>query len=221
MPRNQSNAKVADPVFGDPTVARRMPRLADRGLFLKKFLEKGTGISAAVPSSKALCRAVIRPIDFSKPSTIVELGAGTGPVTEEILERLRPHHRFAAVEFDPDFCDVMRRRFPEVNVIEGDASRVREPLAALGIHKVDYVVSGLPTPNLPRRASARLWSWLREALNPGGAFLQITVAPLLYRPFYDRLFENVEYRMVWWNMPPGGVYICRNPRERIGSRWAD
>ena len=90
-----------------------------------------------------------------------------------------------------------------------------------GIHKVDYVVSGLPTPNLPRRASARLWSWLREALNPGGAFLQITVAPLLYRPFYDRLFENVEYRMVWWNMPPGGVYICRNPRASIGSRWAD
>ena len=156
MPRNQPNANVADPTYGDPAAARRMPHLSDRGLFLKKFLDKGTGISAAVPSSRALSRGVIKPIDFSKPSTIVELGAGTGAVTAEIIERLQPHHRFAAVENDHDFCEVLRRRFPEVNILETDATRIREPLAHLGLHKIDYVVSGLPTPNLPRRAIVRI-----------------------------------------------------------------
>ena len=77
MPRNQPNANVADPAYGDPTAARRMSHLSDRGLFLKKFLDKGTTISAAVPSSRALARGVLKPIDFSRPSTIVELGAGT------------------------------------------------------------------------------------------------------------------------------------------------
>jgi phospholipid N-methyltransferase len=43
-------------------------------------------------------------------------------------------------------------------------------------------------------------------------FVQITVAPLVYRGFYDRLFESVRYRMVWRNVPPGGVYYCSRPR---------
>lgn len=218
MPRNQPNANIADPSFGDPTAARRVSHLADRGLFLKKFLDKGTTISAAVPSSRALVKGVLKPIDFSKPSTIIELGAGTGAVTEEILERLRPHHRFAAVENDHDFCEVLRRRFPEVNILETDATRIREPLAHIGLHKVDYVVSGLPTPNLPRKAAARMWQWLRQSLAPDGLFLQITVAPLIYRGFYERLFESVEYRMVWWNIPPGGVYVCKRPRATLTER---
>jgi len=218
VPRNQQNANVADPAYGDPTTSRRLPHLSDRGLFLKKFLDKGTTISAAVPSSRALCRGVIKPIDFSKPSTIVELGAGTGAVTAEIIERLRPHHRFAAVENDHEFCEVLRRRFPEVNILETDATRIREPLAHLGLHKVDYVVSGLPTPNLPRRAMVRLWQWMQQSLAPDGMFLQITVAPLIFRGFYERLFETVNYRMVWWNIPPGGVYICRRPRATLFER---
>jgi phosphatidylethanolamine/phosphatidyl-N-methylethanolamine N-methyltransferase len=209
---------VAEPVFGDPTLARRAPLLSDRALFLKKFLAKGKTISSAVPSSRALVSGVLRNVDFSHPSTIVELGAGVGPVTEQILERIQPHHRFAAVENDHEFCEVLRRRFPEATVLETDASRVSEPLANIGIHKVDYVISGLPTPNLPRRSTIKLMRWLRESLAPNGLFIQITVAPLLYRGFYDRLFKEVEYRMVWWNVPPGGVYCCSAPRRIKSSR---
>jgi phosphatidylethanolamine/phosphatidyl-N-methylethanolamine N-methyltransferase len=154
-------------------------------------------------------------VDFSRPATIVELGAGTGPVTEQIVELLRPHHRFVAVENDPDFCEVLRRRFPDTTLLQMDATRIAEPLAGLGIHKVDYVISGLPTPNLPRRAMVRLWRWLRKSLAPNGCFIQITVAPMLYRSFYNRLFDTVRYRMVWLNVPPGGVYRCGRPRARL------
>src|SRR6185369_10439499 len=118
VPRNQSNVNAVEPTFGDPTVAQRARFLSDRPLFFKKFLAKGTAISSAVPSSRALVSGVLRNVDFAPPSTIVELGAGVGPVTEQILERLQPHHRFVAVENDHDFCEVLRRRFPDASVLE-------------------------------------------------------------------------------------------------------
>ncbi len=213
MSRHQSQAHVAEAALGESLLRQRKARPADFGLFLLKFLAKGRTISSAVPSSRSLVEGVLKLVDFERPSTIVELGAGTGPVTEQIVERLGPQHRFVAVENDADFCAILRRRFPETALLEMDATLVAEPLARMGIHKVDYVLSGLPTPSLPRRSQINLWRWLRSALGPNGLFIQITVAPLFFKPFYDRLFEHVEYRMVWRNVPPGGVYYCSRPRQ--------
>jgi phosphatidylethanolamine/phosphatidyl-N-methylethanolamine N-methyltransferase len=156
--------------------------------------------------------AVMAPIDFNRAANIVELGAGTGPITERLVAGLGSQHRFVAVENDRAFCRILRRRFPQVDVLEADATQLAKPLAERGIDKIDYVVSGLPTPSLPVRSMIRMWQWLRESLTPGGMFVQITVAPLVYRGFYDRLFESVRYRMVWRNVPPGGVYYCSRPR---------
>jgi len=197
------------------TLSERAASPSDFFLFFGKFLAKGRGISSAVPSSKAMVRGVLRHVDFSRPGTIVELGAGTGPVTAEIMERLGPQHRFVAVENDGDFCEVLRRRFPDLTLLHTDAPRVAEPLSHLGVQRVDYVISGLPTPNLPPAGMVRLWRWLRQSLTPSGVFVQITVAPFIYRAFYERLFHDVRYQMVWLNVPPGGIYCCSRPRERL------
>lgn len=210
MSRKASSGGQA--VADSPTHGRNA-RFSDHALFFRKFLEKGRTISSAVPSSPVLVDAVLRPIDFSQPATIVELGAGTGPVTARIAQRLTPAQRFIAIENDREFCRVLQRRFPDLEVLEADATQLAEPLAARGVTRVDYVLSGLPTPNLPPRAKVRLWQWIRDVLAPDGMFIQITVAPLVYRQFYDRLFESVKYRMVWRNVPPGGVYYCSRPRS--------
>lgn len=208
------NAATVEPSLVNEAVETDA-KISDVGLFFRKFLSKGLTISSAVPSGRSLVEGVLENIDFRRPATIVELGAGTGAITAPLLGRLRSHHRFAAVENDPDFCEVLRRRFPQLHLIQGDATQVAAPLRKYGISKVDYVLSGLPTPNLPRRSFVRMNRWLREALNPDGVFIQITVAPMLYRQFYDRMFHSVDYKMVWINIPPGGVYRCAGPRKHL------
>ena len=217
MTNDSSNANVAEPQLAESAFLGQHERLSDRVLFFRKFLAKGRMISSAVPSSRQMVSRILRHVDFSRPGTIVELGAGTGPVTEQIIERLRPFQRFVAVESDPDFCEILRRRFPSTTLLQMDASRIAEPLSSMGIHRVDYVLSGLPTPNLPGRAAVRLWRWLLKSLAPDGVFVQITVAPLVYRAFYNRLFHSVEYQMVWRNFPPGGVYCCSRPRRHLSK----
>ncbi len=215
MAGDSSDSSVAEQVLASSATAAGKAQASDFSLFFRKFLHKGRGISSAVPSSRSMVESVLSRIDFDRPATIVELGAGTGPITDVVNGLLRPHHRFVAIEQDADFCEILRRRFPETPLIQADASCVGEPLRKLGIEKVDYVLSGLPTPNLPPRAQVRLWRWLQEALTPDGLFIQITVAPLVYRGFYHRLFEDVQYKMVWMNVPPGGVYWCSAPRKHL------
>jgi len=192
----------------------RSARLSDFGLFFSKFMAKGRQISSAVPSSPAMVARILDRVDFSRPGTIVELGAGTGPVTEQIMEVLRPHHRFIAVENDPDFCNILRRRFPNLTLLQSDATKIAEPLEHLGVNRVEYVLSGLPTPALPRKSLIKLIRWLEKSLSPTGVFIQITVVPFVYQRFYRRLFDSVDFRMVWLNIPPGGVYYCSKPRRR-------
>lgn len=215
MTHDPSNAATVEPSLVNEAAESDASKISDVGLFFRKFLSKGLTISSAVPSGRALVSGVLDNIDFNRPATFVELGAGTGALTGPILSNLRAHHRFIAVENDPEFCDVLRRRFPGLHLLQGDATQVDVPLRKFGFNKVDYVISGLPTPNLPRRGFVRLWKWLREALAPDGIFIQITVAPMMYRTFYDRMFHSVDYKMAWVNLPPGGVYRCAAPRNHL------
>lgn len=210
--QHPSSAEAAESDVSQPSAA------SDYALFLRKFLEKGRTISSAVPSSRTMAMKMLEEIDFSRPGVIMELGAGTGAVTEHIVERLRPHHRFVAVENDPDFVEILRRRFPTQTILQADATRLTEPLASFGVHRVKYVVSCLPTPALSKRGIVRLTRWAGRSLDPDGMFLQLTVVPLLYRRFYTRLFEQVNFRMVWRNIPPGGVYCCKLPRVKAADR---
>lgn len=212
MTQDSTNSS-GDSAFATAQLDESRHQPNDFGIFIKKFLQKGRNISAATPSSRWLAEAVCNDVDFSKPSTIVELGVGTGAITEVLIDRLRAHHRYVAVEYDSEFCDIFRQRFPTVDLIEGDASVIEGQLANRGISKVDYVLSGLPTPNLPVESAVKLMRWMRQALTPDGLFAQITVVPLIYRGFYKRFFSDVRYDMVWLNAPPGGVYQCRSIRK--------
>jgi hypothetical protein len=80
-------------------------------LFFGKFFRHGMGIGSVWPSSKSLARATIKEVDWEKAKVIVELGAGTGAITEEAVARLKPHTKFLAIERDADFVRILRERF--------------------------------------------------------------------------------------------------------------
>ena len=95
-------------------------RLDDEVRFLSTWLQSPLKTGALSPSSPALAKAMALEIDPSVPGPVVELGPGTGPVTEAILARGITPQRLILVEFNQEFCALLRRRFPGVTVIEGD-----------------------------------------------------------------------------------------------------
>lgn len=186
--------------------------MSDFTLFLGKFLRQGTAIASLAPSSRWLSRATVAEIDWSRPRVVVELGAGTGPITRVLAERATPGSRVLVVERDPDFAALLRDRFgdaPNLEVVEGDARDLAGMLRDRGLDRVDHVVSGLPTPSLPAGVRDEILRVVGGVLTPEGGFHQITEMPWVYLRFYRRLFDRVRFAFEPRNLPPAGVYHCQ------------
>jgi len=192
--------------------------MSDASLFLGKFLKHGTAIASLAPSSPWLARTTVRNIDWSRARVVVELGAGTGPITRVIAERARPECKVVVLERDADFARLLRERFlglPNFEIIEGDVRDLAAMLTDRGIGRVDHVVSGLPVPSFPKDLQRDLFRVVGGVLAPGGTFNQITELPWVYLRFYRRFFEDVRFVFQPLNFPPAGAYFCRGVKDTV------
>jgi ornithine lipid N-methyltransferase len=188
----------------------------DFTLFLGKFLRQGTAIASIAPSSRWLSAATLRNIDWERARVLVELGAGTGPITRLIGERVRPDCRVVVIERDPDFARLLRARFqsrPNFEIVEGDVRALKSILADRGIAAVDHMISGLPVPSFSRDLQHDLFRNVRDVLRVDGTFNQITELPWVYWRFYRKFFEDVQFLFEPRNLPPAGAYLCRGVRD--------
>jgi phospholipid N-methyltransferase len=181
-------------------------------LFFGKFLRHGSAIASFVPSSAYLARAVVKDLDLAGSGVVVELGAGTGPITAELLRLAPPGCRTLIVERDPDFCARLRERFPAADVAEADAGDLDRLLDERGIGKVDHFLCGLPLPSFDRASRDRILAVVMRRLSDGGTFRQLTHMPWVYYRMYRRYFDEVDFHFVVRNFPPAGFYVCRRPK---------
>lgn len=190
--------------------------MSDFSLFLGKFLKHGTAIASLAPSSPWLSRTTVRNIDWERTRVLVELGAGTGPITRVLAEKAHPDCRVIVLERDPDFARLLKERFDGLSnfdVIEGDVRDLSGMLTDRGIGQVDHVISGLPVPSFPKDLQRDLFRMMREVLSPEGTFNQITEMPLVYWRFYRRFFHDVRFAFEPRNFPPAGAYFCRGVKD--------
>lgn len=190
--------------------------MSDFTLFLGKFLKHGTAIASIAPSSPWLSRTTIREIPWESSQVVVELGAGTGPITRAIANVAPSSCQVVVVERDPDFSAILRQRYadrPNFHVLEGDVRVLDSMLAKLGITQVDHVVSGLPVPSFPKDLQRELFRMVKRLLTPEGTFNQITELPWVYQSFYRKFFQEVRFVFEPRNLPPAGAYFCRGVKE--------
>lgn len=192
--------------------------MRDLLLVLRKFFSNAKTVATVAPSSRSLSRAIVRDIHWSKAKCVVELGAGTGPVTDVLVKAAPPGVRVIINEYLPEFCAHLRQRFPNAEIVEGDARKLIEILAERGITRVDYVLSGLPLTHFAKADRDAVIDQAAKLLGLEGEYRQLTTVPWIYRRLYRRYFKEVRFKLVLWNLPPGGVYFCRGwipPENRV------
>jgi phosphatidylethanolamine/phosphatidyl-N-methylethanolamine N-methyltransferase len=184
-------------------------RLNDEVRFIGSWIKKPLAVGAVTPSSKLLARTMAQYVDVDGTGPVIELGPGTGPITEALVEQGVDPARLVLVEFNPKFCELLRRRFPAATVVQGDAYRLRDSLAELSRHEASAVVSGLPLMTKPLRTRVRL---LREAfalLQPRAPFVQFTYAVVPPIPHLAGVKVEASER-IWLNLPPARVWVYRH-----------
>jgi phosphatidylethanolamine/phosphatidyl-N-methylethanolamine N-methyltransferase len=187
---------------------KKLP-LDDEMQFIRSWIEKPLSTGAVMPSSKALARTMARYVDPQSSGPVIELGPGTGPVTEALVQRGVDPKRLLLVEFNPDFCRLLRTRYPAATVVQGDAYRLRRLLGALVREPAAAVVSGLPLVTKPLRTRLRLISDAMGLLAPGAPFIQFTYAMVPPIPKALSGIKAEASELIWLNLPPARVWVYR------------
>src|ERR1700683_1252632 len=188
---------------------KRGIRLDDEVRFIRSWIERPLSIGAVTPSGKILARVMAGYVDPNSTGPVVELGPGTGPVTEALVRAGVAPARLVLVEFNPSFCRLLQKRYPEATLVQGDAYSMRRLLETLLIQPAAAVVSGLP---LVTKPIGQRWRLIRDAFDlmvPGAPFVQFTYS--VASPLPKRLggFTAEASKRIWMNIPPARVWVYR------------
>jgi len=162
-----------------------------------------------MPSGRLLARTMAQYVDVDSDAPVIELGPGTGAITNALIERGVDQKRLVLVEYNPGFCALLRDRYPHAKVIQGDAYRLRDSLRQVLAAPASAVVSGLPLVTKPMQTRLRLIRDAFLALAPGAPFVQFTysVVPPIPKSLPGVSTEASE--RVWMNLPPARVWVYR------------
>jgi phosphatidylethanolamine/phosphatidyl-N-methylethanolamine N-methyltransferase len=179
--------------------------ITDEARFLLRLLARPRGIGAIAPSSPRLARALAMQIPQGK-GPVLELGPGTGVVTEAILARGIAPEELTTIEYDPDFASLVKARFPRANVIRGDAFDLARTLGDTAPFAA--ILSGLPLLNFPPESRAQLLTQIFARLAPNAPFIQFSygLKPPVPAPTGASVTRAA---FVLFNLPPARVWVYR------------
>jgi phosphatidylethanolamine/phosphatidyl-N-methylethanolamine N-methyltransferase len=137
---------------------------------------------------------------------VLEIGAGTGAITRELLRNdIHPANLFV-IERDAGLAWCLRRKFPDVRVRCDDALHCGQILSDHGVRAVQTVVSSLPLRNMePDRRDAIVEAMLKT-LDRNAQLIQYTYAPFCPIPFRRFNLAAECLGRIWTNLPPATVW---------------
>lgn len=189
--------------------------LSERALFLRSFLTHPRQVGAVLPTSRRAVRDMLEMADLRSADLVVEMGAGTGVHTAQVLQRLGAGARFVSFEIEPRLAAVVQARLddPRLTVLSESAENLEAHLHGA---RPDVIVSALPFTSLPHGIGRTLLERAAAALAPGGTLLVLQYSPFI-APELRRLFGGVRGRLSLLNVPPAFLYACTAPKAPVTS----
>jgi phospholipid N-methyltransferase len=205
--------------------------------FMRQFRERFETTGSILPSSRSLARSMTRFLASrpdQRPVRVLEIGPGTGPVTNAILPLLRDSDSLELVELNGEFVRVLNERFDTEPAWQRarNLTRIHQtPLQDFQTGDLfDFVISGLPLNNFPADLVSTLTTAYLDLLKPGG---RLSYFEYMYvRPVrkvvtrgadrerivaIDRTLNElcrshrVRRDSIWMNFPPAWVQHLQKP----------
>jgi phosphatidylethanolamine/phosphatidyl-N-methylethanolamine N-methyltransferase len=184
-------------------------RVSHTAQFIAEAVNNPRDIGAVIPSSRNLAAAMARWLPRDPRARILELGPGTGSVTDALLRQgVRPD-RLIAVEKSPKLAQLLQRKHPFLRVVEGDALDLVRVLAVADPDPQPYAVvfSSLPLLNFPPEEGRSLAGQIRDILQPGGLLVQYSYSLVSRRESRLFCFRRIGSEVIWFNVPPARVSV--------------
>jgi phosphatidylethanolamine/phosphatidyl-N-methylethanolamine N-methyltransferase len=177
--------------------------------FFKGWIDRPKSVGSIVPTSSVTARRMASVINPESGLPVLEVGPGTGVITRAILATGLPAAKLHLVEYSPEFVRHLRRSFPGVNVIEGDAFDIREALGPDAPILFDSIVSGVPLLNFPVPQRVAYVESLLDLIPPGRPIMQLTYGPKSPAPPGLGSYTVEKFDFIIRNIPPTLLWVYR------------
>lgn len=185
--------------------------------FIVSFISNPSSTGAIKPSSNQLAKYMVEQVP--PDAVVLELGAGTGPFTEELNKKI-PRENLYIVENNPEFYKVLKRKFPQHNLLLLDAQELHLKLPKSAIGRITHIVSGLPFRSLPKEVADNIIKSLQKVVRSDAIMVQFTYFP--QKPL-SKLHEATLrvkgkfYKSALINIPPAHVWIYKPIKQKKSS----
>ncbi len=176
-------------------------------LFARETLRNPRTMGAGWASTPQLGRAIARYVPLTEPGLVVELGGGTGIVTEALLRHGVTPERLVSIEQSANLVECLRRRCPQIRVLKGDAQHLHH---LLGDEKVSTIVSCLPFRSLPPAIGHTIIKQVDEVLPKNGLLIQFTYNLSGRGLSLPHHFNHLFHKLVWGNLPPARIDVYQS-----------
>ncbi len=195
--------------------------------WIKGVFRNPAKVGAIAPCSSYVADELTRYImhEDRKPLRILEVGAGTGPITKEIIKKMNEDDHLDCIELDAVYCDQLEEKFGEHENVHIHCMSI---IDFAPTEKYDVIVSTLPFNSLPPKLVQQVVDQYNEIIKPGGYITYIEYVVLgnvkrlvlskekkaawdvkqqTLKEWFGRY--GVERKIVWRNLPPSYVYYLK------------
>lgn len=178
-------------------------------LFWGRSLRNPRQICSLFPSSPFVGRAMTEAIVARPQPHVIELGAGTGAITRQLVRNGVSPHNLTLVELDPALGAHLERSFPGVDVMVAPAQDLARLWRERQGPPVGAIVSTLPMRLFPKPMIRSIVKSAFQVLAPGSVFVQFTYrdnSPVPLRLVGAMGLKAQRRGLVWANLPPAAIW---------------
>ncbi|SNY92899.1 Phospholipid N-methyltransferase [Cohaesibacter sp. ES.047] len=194
-------------IFG--TVSEGAGPLSSSLLFWQQSLKNPVQICSVFPSRPSVGKSMCEAVGECNGKPVIELGAGTGAITRQLLGSGIKAHDLTAVELDREFASFLSRKYPGVDVLNMGAEEIADLWLKRKSPKVGAVVSTLPIKLFDDALQHRILGSMLDVMAEDASFVQLTYR--LKSPIKKEVYENLGLkakcdRAVWQSIPPAFIW---------------
>ena len=178
--------------------------------FFQAFLKNPLKVGAIAPSSPELAAKMLEGIEPDENNILLELGVGTGAITKFLQDRISNKESYLGIELDKNLVKSLNKKFPELNIVCGNACETFSLHQKSGLGKVGAIVCCLPFVSLPNEVGEKILSEIDKFMQKGCTFRTFQYAHGYYMPSAIKLREfmrnrygkSKRSRLIVKNVPP-------------------
>lgn len=178
-------------------------------LFAREMLRNFTTVGAILPTSAHTAKQMAKQVAENQTGYVVELGAGTGSITAALVRRLADPKRLIIIEQSKELADHLKKRFPQLHIINGDAIHLQALLGDKS-KQVATIVSALPFTVMPKKTAREINQQINAVLRHDGRLIQITYNWRKHYSHFSDQFKWINSKYVLLNVPPARIHVLEH-----------